>query len=492
MFGENSHRKIPSSRSRPFPRLGIFDIAWASICPLLAFLIRDGVIYRIDIVAIYSCMALCSSLVCFQWFRISEPISIYLSAHDASKIVQACLATVSLTAVLLFTFTRLEDAPRSIPVLHFFILASGLFAVRIVPRFLTRGDFNNQHLDVQAKLENVLIIGASKLGSFFSKMVEEFASNNVRILAILDERPWLFNRSLNGSFIIGPPSHLGKIIEEYDVHGVTIHKVVIAMQSEETTGASWDEIRRICDEKNVKIEWLYERFAFLSSQVAKQSQLSERVGNRVAIGSGWSYWKLKRVMDIILSLLIMIIISPLAIAVAGLVFIDVGLPIVFWQQRLGRYGRHLHMYKFRTMKAAFDCDGHPVETSKRLSKLGQFTRKNRLDEIPQLFNILTGDMSFIGPRPLLPVDQPKSANFRLQVRPGLTGLAQVNGATLLSPNEKSALDEWYIRHASLLLDIKILFRTVWVILRGEQRNETSIVAALSEQPRGKQQHFHLR
>ena len=128
------------------------------------------------------------------------------------------------------------------------------------------------------------------------------------------------------------------------------------------------------------------------------------------------------------------------------------------------------------MTPPYDRQGNAVADS-RTSRLGIFLRKIRVDEIPQLLNILSGHMSLIGPRPLLPIDQPENIGVRLQVRPGLTGLAQIHGGKLLTPEEKDVLDDWYIRHASFRLDLYILARTVWVILGGDRRNEQAIRTA---------------
>ena len=185
-------------------------------------------------------------------------------------------------------------------------------------------------------------------------------------------------------------------------------------------------------------------------------------------------------MDVVIAIVAMIAIAPLTIFVTALVLIDVGHPVVFWQQRIGHLGRPLHLYKFRTMRATFDHAGHPIPELQRLSEIGRLLRMTSLTEIPQLFNVLTGSMSLIGPRPLLAVDQPEHACIRLQVRPGLSGWAQVNGGKLLSPSEKDALDEWYIRHASLLRDLEIIARTLWVIIRGDRRNELAISKAVAE------------
>ena len=192
-----------------------------------------------------------------------------------------------------------------------------------------------------------------------------------------------------------------------------------------------------------------------------------------------TFWP-NRLFNILLATVTTITVAPIAAAVAVLVLIDVGHPIVFWQQRLGRRGRPLHVYKFRTMRAPFDRKGRPTPESERLSWLGRFLRATRLDEIPQLWNILSGSMSVVGPRPLLPVDQPKTFSLRLQVTPGLTGLAQISGGKLISIEEKNALDEHYVRNASLLLDLNILVRTIRVMFRGDNRNEEIIAAALAE------------
>ena len=165
------------------------------------------------------------------------------------------------------------------------------------------------------------------------------------------------------------------------------------------------------------------------------------------------------------------------VVVAALVAIDVGFPIVFWQKRPGKFGRPFKLFKFCTMRPAHDRAGARISDEKRSSIVGRFLRRSRLDEIPQLYNILTGEMSFVGPRPLLPSDQPTETTARLLVRPGLTGMAQVFGARDISPEDKNALDIWYVRHASLWLDAKILVRTPLVMLRGERVDQRAVRAA---------------
>ena len=140
--------------------------------------------------------------------------------------------------------------------------------------------------------------------------------------------------------------------------------------------------------------------------------------------------------------------APLFAAITLFIAIDLGLPVVFWQSRPGRYGRPFKLYKFRTMRAPHDEQGNRIPDERRVSKLGALLRLTRLDELPQLYNILVGEMSFVGPRPLLISHHEPGTHDRLLVRPGLTGWAQVNGGRKLSTEDKATLDLWYVAHLS--------------------------------------------
>jgi lipopolysaccharide/colanic/teichoic acid biosynthesis glycosyltransferase len=135
----------------------------------------------------------------------------------------------------------------------------------------------------------------------------------------------------------------------------------------------------------------------------------------------------------------------------------------FWQERTGWGGRPFLIYKYRTLRAPFDNDGKPAVGDRQPSAIGRFLRATRIDELPQLINVLFGDMSLVGPRPLLPEDQPSNAALRLTVRPGITGWAQVNGGKLVTKEEKEKFDEHYVRNASLWLDVKIGLLTLRIL-----------------------------
>jgi sugar transferase EpsL len=174
---------------------------------------------------------------------------------------------------------------------------------------------------------------------------------------------------------------------------------------------------------------------------------------------------LKRLLDILLSLLGLIIFSPVLVVVALLVQVKIGSPILFKQQRPGKEGRVFTLYKFRTMK---NPEPGSLSDADRLLPFGKLLRSTSLDELPELWNVLVGDMSLVGPRPLLvkylPLYSPEQAR-RHEVRPGITGLAQVSGRNLLRWEDRFELDVYYVDNRSLMLDIKILFLTIQTVFR---------------------------
>ena len=177
---------------------------------------------------------------------------------------------------------------------------------------------------------------------------------------------------------------------------------------------------------------------------------------------------MKRIFDILLSLAVLILLSPIMLIIFILVRINFGKPVFFKQSRLGLREKNFAVFKFRTMNGAKDSLGILLPDEQRLTHFGHLLRKTSLDELPQLWNILKGDMSFIGPRPLLIEYLPlynEEQKRRHSVKPGITGWAQVNGRNNLSWEEKFKCDVWYVDHQSFFLDVKILWLTFLVILR---------------------------
>jgi len=178
----------------------------------------------------------------------------------------------------------------------------------------------------------------------------------------------------------------------------------------------------------------------------------------------------KRLVDLILTILLLIVLSPIMLIISIAVAIRHGFPILFKQERPGYHGETFTIYKFRTMLNLRDPQNHPLPDAERLTKLGQFLRTTSLDELPELINVLKGEMSLVGPRPLLISYLPlyNAEQFRRHdVLPGLTGWAQIHGRNTLTWQEKFALDIWYVDHWSLWLDIKIIGITIVKVLRRE-------------------------
>jgi len=185
---------------------------------------------------------------------------------------------------------------------------------------------------------------------------------------------------------------------------------------------------------------------------------------------------IKRLLDIILSLIAIIITFPIFLIVGVLVLIFLGKPAIFRQERPGKDEKIFTLYKFRTMSNKKDKDGNLLPDELRLTKFGKFLRKTSLDEFPEFINILKGDMSFVGPRPLLVeyLDYyTEEERKRHNVRPGLTGLAQVNGRNLLSWEEKFKMDIEYINNVTFINDIKIILKTIKVVFIREGINQNN-------------------
>ena len=182
-----------------------------------------------------------------------------------------------------------------------------------------------------------------------------------------------------------------------------------------------------------------------------------------------------RMLDTVVACIFLLILWPALVAIALAIIAELGLPVLFRQQRPGLNGRLFTMYKFRTMRSAFDSGGNLLPDSERLTRLGRFLRAASLDELPELWNVLKGEMSLVGPRPLLPEYLTRYTDYqrrRHEVKPGITGWAQVNGRNALTWAQKFDLDVWYVDNRSFWIDLKILWRTLQTVFRREGISQT--------------------
>jgi len=179
---------------------------------------------------------------------------------------------------------------------------------------------------------------------------------------------------------------------------------------------------------------------------------------------------IKRIFDVFFALIAVVLLSPVFIVVSILIVVSDGFPVFFTQVRPGREGIPFKLHKFRTMKEVRNKKINIPEDSDRITKLGKFLRRTSLDELPELFNVLEGKMSIVGPRPLLMRYLERYSDEqarRHEVLPGITGWAQINGRNAISWEEKFRLDIWYVDHWTFCLDIRIILQTIWKVIKGE-------------------------
>jgi lipopolysaccharide/colanic/teichoic acid biosynthesis glycosyltransferase len=291
-------------------------------------------------------------------------------------------------------------------------------------------------------------------------------------VGVLAEKRDVWASSLNGQKILGSVFEISRVLKVLETHGVKVGRLVIALPHGHLPRAVKKELRMIADVYDLQIEQLGEILGIPSNGDPVPG--ISRFEARVTLYSG-----VKRALDIASATLLLLFLSPVIILTSVLVLIDVGWPFIFWQDRPGRYGVPFRLYKFRTMRAPVDAHGSSVPPDQRTSRLGGFVRRTRADELLQLFNVLIGEMSMIGPRPLLPSDQPEDVDRRLSVRPGITGWAQVNGGRLMPVTEKTALDLWYTEAMGPRLDLKIALLTAKTVIFGEYINLDAVDAAMA-------------
>jgi lipopolysaccharide/colanic/teichoic acid biosynthesis glycosyltransferase len=484
---------LPSSRASYRVRLSLFDVFWAAASPLLALYFRDAYLLNSkflfepklgSLVLLYCGISVACSILAFLVFRISDGISHYFSVHDAFNVVKAVIASGLMTSVILFTFTRLEGIPRSTPVLHFLILAAGLLTGRALMMLRDRDPQSISEASERSAAEHIIMIGTNRLSSLYIKFIGAYAPSQRRIIAVLDHEQHLIGRAMCGVPVVAAPHHLDSVIEEFQVHGVATDRIIVGGDENFLSEPMLNLVRQVCAARAIKIDFLPQliglaelaapRSAAASRPMLRRLPADQDIAKKIAARP---YFKLKRAIDFTLALLGVCLLSPLLLVSAILVLFDLGSPVLFWQQRVGRNHRNFFVYKFRTLRPPYDQFGRQIPDDQRRSVIGRMLRGSRIDELPQLFNVLVGDMALIGPRPLLPHDQPDDIGLRLTVRPGITGWAQINGGNLITKAEKGALDDWYIRNASLWLDARIALFTLGVLFRGERRSEQAVTEA---------------
>lgn len=486
------------------------DLLLIALATVLALLLRDNLEFnepRFEDLLPYIAVTAAVAAPVIVASGINRTVWRFSSMSDYLRIIVAVIGIVLGSTLLCFLLTRMTGIARSIPVLQ------GLVAIVLMigARVLVRQSLTDRPRakafvpPASAGRENVVVVGMTTLTELYLKSIAEFAPDRIRVAGIIPLTEIPAGSLVRQHPVLGTPEEMPRIFQTLEVHGIIVDRIVVTTTYEGLPHRAQETLREIHERAGVRVDFLAESIGLGpagaaapfpergAAEAAQAEPMASVPADQLAFSFGRDaltalarrpYWRLKRAFDIVVSGILLVLMAPAIFVVAALAAWDVGLPTVFWQQRPGLGGRPFRLYKFRTMAAAYDASGQRIPDMKRLSAIGLFLRRTRLDELPQLWNIFCGEMSFVGPRPLLPIDQPAAFASRLLVRPGLTGWAQVMGGRDVSPADKAALDVWYVQNASLRLDIEIVVRTVPVVLFGERISHKAIREAWQSLRRG--------
>jgi lipopolysaccharide/colanic/teichoic acid biosynthesis glycosyltransferase len=470
----------------PSLRALFVDLCLVACATVAALVVRDNfaiAALRLMGLVPYLLVTVSVAAVALPIFGVNRSLWQFASMRDGLRIVAATLFVVVSAVAIGFIFNRLEDIPRGLPAIQGLIIVSVLVGGRVLTRLLYNRRVRPAHVPHSDRVETVLVIGLNKLAELYVQCLAELGTGRTRIAGLLGEEGRV-GLSVHSHSVLGTPEQVVSILRRLELHGVFVDRILVAAARDNLSVRTQDALSQVVETTTICIEYLVERMGLqpppAGSAVAKPASAETVSSALAAFDQAFDqvpYHRVKRAIDLFGSALLLITVAPLFLAVGLLVAADVGLPLVFWQQRPGLRGRPFKLYKFCTMAEAYSSDGQRKSDNTRVSALGNFLRRSRLDELPQVFNILKGEMSFVGPRPLLPVDQPIDSKSRLSVRPGLTGWAQIRGGRQISSEDKAALDAWYVRNLSLTLDLKIMLKTMPILIFGEPVTEMAIVHA---------------
>lgn len=392
---------------------------------------------------------------------------------DADLIVVvkgASLVSVLLIIGMVLTDT-LAEIPRSVPLIHWFITVVALYGSRLLWA-------KHQAAKGTDGKSVAILVGCSQPAVRFLTSVQVLASSRFRIFGMLDDSRGhvRIGRTIRGTPVIGGVDNAAECLAQLSVHGVFPDRLLVMESFRKEAPERFTKLETVAERANISLDVINDS---IWQDDSHDDLPPEATTDAKPLLSVKRYMRWRRPVEWLVAMALLTILSPLFLLLAGVCLVHFGRPVFFWQMRPGRYLKPIKLIKFRSMRDGLGKDGKPLSDEERTSTFGWLIRRSKLDELPQLLSIIRGDMSFIGPRPLLPRDQPEDAELRAIVRPGVTGWAQVNGGHPLEIEEKLALDIWYIQNASLWLDIKVLWLTLRTVLLGEQVNRKAIDMAIA-------------
>jgi lipopolysaccharide/colanic/teichoic acid biosynthesis glycosyltransferase len=465
----------------------LFLIAFATAAAIFLIGNCDISEARRAVCAPHLLLTLATAMIILPSLRTYRSVWRFTGMTDYLRILAATVAIVVGAAALGSSFSRTYGSAPALLVLQGLLILFFLVGVRILARlgYAARDRVAERKASTEAPSdETVLVIGLGGLADLYLRFFAQFETRQLRIVGLLGDTVRQVGRCVHGHPILGTPEQIAEALCRLEIHGVFVDRIVLTKKFGQLSPQARAALLGIKKTKSINL-------AFLADEIGRGRRSRDNLGcssggctkSVEAFSFGADdlqaltrrpYWRFKRALEPVAALGLLIVLLPIFLIVAILTVIDVGMPVTFWQLRPGLNGRPFKLHKFRTMANAYDVRGRELAEEERTSAIGHFLRRARLDELPQLFSILSGAMSFIGPRPLLPVDQPAAFSARLLVRPGLTGWAQVKGGRAISAADKAALDVWYVRNSSLALDLKILAYTLPMVIFGEKVDASAI------------------
>jgi lipopolysaccharide/colanic/teichoic acid biosynthesis glycosyltransferase len=502
----------------------VVDLSIFALATLLSLFLRENFVLdseKLLKLVPYMAVTLMAAGVMIPLTGLHRRLWRFSTINDTQRVLLCCGLTVLSATLIMFVVNRLDGVARSMPVLQALLAFVGMMSARVGTRlwYVETSPARPFTRVSETGPQNVLLVGLTSLTHLYVRAVQEFGDGRVSIAAIVDHAQQNDGMRVGRYRVHGSDVKLATLLGQLSTHGVVVDRIVLTTNRLRLPAALQDELGDIAASARIPVVSVADVFGNLGwagpmSEEDRQQAVSAggvgaltfRISDEELQSIAWRpYWLVKRAADAMTAAFLLIVLSPLIAIAAAIVLLDVGRPIVFWQERPGAAGRPFRLVKFRTMaNAAAPHDGMLSDSEriksddKRSSRIGRILRATRLDELPQLWNILVGEMSFIGPRPLLPADQDSGYAARLLVRPGLTGWAQVKGGRSISAADKAALDVWYLQNASFALDVAIIRETIRVVTRGEYVDRDAIRQAwadlrrsgicapviASEQPRG--------
>jgi lipopolysaccharide/colanic/teichoic acid biosynthesis glycosyltransferase len=458
------------------------DIALVLLATLAALVLRENLEFSrsrlIDFLPYLAISGGVSALI-FPLMGLNRAVWRFSDVPDYVRVSGAVVLVVGGTLAVAFAFNRLEGVSRSLPVLQILIAIGFLVCARVLHRLRHHARMQRRRsvrqleaFDEKPSL-NILIVGVNSLAETYLQAVADLASDRIRVAGLAGRTERQKGRLVASQPVLGMAEDIEQILDELEVHGVHVDRIVVAASLQTLSQEAREALYQAERARPVQLQILTESLGLEDDAESARRRANAEIEFKIEEAdlrglSRRAFWQSKRAADAAGAFVLLLLCLPIMGAAALLVAATVGFPLIFWQERPGLCGRPFRVYKFRTMLNERGIGGGLLTDEERTSPIGAFLRRTRLDELPQLFNILRGDMSFIGPRPLLASDQSEACRARLLVRPGLSGWAQVVGGRDISAKDKAALDVWYVHHADFALDLTIALRTVPLVLFGER------------------------